>query len=165
MVLVRSKEPGKYKITEKDGEIIMEIEVASGINLDPKMPEIVGRKDLGEFRVFIDYSTVSPPDFTENPPQNIALIDKNAEIFTFQRLGLSLLLAKIVFYSLKEPERDYLAIFLLEDLLKKLEEGAKKGKEDLLPSVYKIFTDPNYKEALRRLISELVEKWQKEVQD
>jgi hypothetical protein len=165
MVIIRSKKPGEYKITEIDDEIIMEIEVASGINLDPKMSEIVGRKDLGEFRGFIGFSTVSPPDLTEYPPQNIALIDENAEIFTFQRLGLSLLLAKIVFYSLKGTKRNYLVKLLSEDLLESLEEGAKTGKEYLLPTVYKIFTDPNYKEALRRLIYELVEKWQKEVQD
>jgi hypothetical protein len=165
MVLIRSKKPGEYKITEIDDEVIIEIEVSDKINLDPTMPEIVGRKDLGEFRGFIDFSTVSPPDLTEYPPQNIALIDENAEIFTFQRLGLSLLLAKIVFYSLKGTERNYLVKLLSEDLLKSLEEGAKTGKKYLLPTVYKIFTDPNYKEALRRLIYELVEKWQKEVQD
>jgi hypothetical protein len=162
MVVVRSKEPGKYKITKREGEVIMEIEVAPTINLDPARPKILGRNDLDEFRVFIDYSTVTPPDFIENPPQNIALIDENAEIFTFQRLVLSLLLAKIVFYSLKGIKRDYFVRLLSKDLLESLEESAKSGKEYLLPSVYKIFTDPSYKEALRRLIYELVEKWSKE---
>jgi len=162
MFIIRSKKPGEYKITEIDDEVIMEIEVSDKINLDPKMPQIVGRKDLGEFRAFISFSTVSPPGFTENPPQNIALIDRNAEIFTFQRLGLSLLLAKIVFYSLKGTKRNYLVKLLSEDLLESLEEGAKIGKEYLLPTVYKIFTDPNYKEALRRLINELIERWSKE---
>jgi len=161
-VLVRSKEPGKYKKTERDGEVIIEIEVAPKINLDPTMPQIVGRNDLDEFRVLVDYSTVTPPGFTENPPQNIELIDKNAEIFTFQRLGLSLLLSKIVFYSLKGIERNIFVRWLSEDLLERLEESAKRGKEYLLSSVYKIFTDPSYKEALRRLIYELVEKWSKE---
>jgi hypothetical protein len=161
-VLVRSKEPGKYKKTEIDGEVIIEIEVAPKINLDPTMPQIVGRNDLDEFRVLVDYSTVTPPDFTENPPQNIELIDKNAEIFTFQRLGLSLLLAKIVFYSLKGIKRNIFVRWLSEDLLERLEESARRGKEYLLSSVYKIFTDPSYKEALRRLIYELVEKWSKE---
>jgi hypothetical protein len=161
-VLVRSKEPGKYKKTERDGEVIIEIEVAPKINLDPTMPQIVGRNDLDEFRVLVDYSTVTPTDFTENPPQNIELIDKNAEIFTFQRLGLSLLLAKIVFYSLKGIERNIFVRWLSKDLLERLEESAKRGKEYLLSYVYKIFTDPSYKEALRRLIYELVEKWSKE---
>jgi len=168
MVIVRSSKEGKYKkyeINEEDNNVVIEIEVAPEINLIPELVQKIGISYLGEYRVFIDVSTVTPPDFIENPPQNIPLTEENAEKIVFQRLALDLLLAKILYFSFNDIEERYsLGKWLSEDFIKERQNRAEIKEKYHSPYFYRIFLDPNYRRAFEEIIKELVEKWEQEVQ-